>query len=96
MDKRDWALTDHICAECIGRVLEHTTEDGRVIARCADCGQEAEGGHRALCACGLVLRTGKAAGFYCARNGNHEPGMNPEIVGLFDENVCGVVDGYTR
>lgn len=84
-----WRITDHVCAECMGRVLERATADGRVIARCADCGNEAEGGHRALCTCGLTLMTGKPAGFFCVRNDNHVPGKNPQIVGLHNDWMCG-------
>lgn len=88
-DKLTWELTDHVCADCLGRVLERTTEDGTMIVRCADCGHEMEGGHRLICMCGLTLKTGKAAGFYCGRNDKHKPGKTQEIVGLFDEDTCG-------
>ena len=86
-DEYHWKLTDHICQHCLGRILERQTPGG-VVARCSDCGIEAEGGYRAICTCGMVLKTGKPAGFYCARNANHEPGKGQEIVGLHDELCC--------
>lgn len=91
-----WELTEHICGQCLGRVLERTADDGTVIARCPDCEIEKPGGHRSICTCGLTLRTGKAAGFYCARNDKHKPGKTQEIVGLFDEAVCGICSPPTR
>jgi len=90
-----WRITEHICGECLGRVLEKETPDG-LVSRCCDCGQEKEGDHRSICTCGLTLRTGKAAGFYCARNDQHKPGKTQEIVGLFDEDVCGISGPPTR
>ncbi len=84
-----WEITDHICSDCLGRVLERTTDSGDKVARCADCGREKPGDYRELCLCGLMLKTDKAAGFYCGRNENHEVGRTQEIVGLFDAEICG-------
>ena len=85
-----WKVTDHVCHRCLGRVLERITPDGIVVARCSDCGLEAEGGHRAICTCGMTLRTGQPAGFFCSRNENFEPGATQEIVGLYEDAVSGV------
>lgn len=41
-DKRTWALTDHLCRDCGGRVLRCVTGNGitpggNPIYKCADC-----------------------------------------------------------
>lgn len=43
-----WAITDHLCAKCLGRVLT----DGKV-SRCSNCGEEANGSPSEICACGV-------------------------------------------
>lgn len=68
-----WRILDHVCRVCLGRLLERS-EDGKRIVRCAECGLEAEGVHRDLCACGVRQRGGKDAGMRCGRN----PGISPE------------------
>lgn len=63
----DWALTDHACRACLGRVLV-TGSPGAKRYRCAECGIEGEGRVQSICACGATLRGGKNAGFRCVRN----------------------------
>ena len=73
-----WALTDHACAKCLGRVLRRVGPDGRPVVRCADCGTEAAGEAPAVCACGI--RRGKYAGLRCIRQEAPAPGMLAEVV----------------
>lgn len=88
MSTEYWRIVDHICAGCMGRLLERE-HGGKTITHCAVCGQEAEGDHLSLCLCGQRLQTGKHAGFYCERNDQHKPGRFSEIVGKFDPDLCG-------
>jgi hypothetical protein len=76
-----WALTDHVCRRCLGRVLARTTADGRRLARCADCGIEAAGDHPAVCACGADLGTAKVR-LRCARQAQPTPEVPCEIVAV--------------
>ena len=67
-DRRAWRLTAHVCKICLGRVLITDNADGSHTVRCSNCGIEALGDHKAICACGLKLRSGKSAGLRCALN----------------------------
>lgn len=65
VDKVDgYALTDHVCRICLGRVLQAL--DGS-HHRCADCGLTAAGDVTAVCVCGAKLRTNLGAGLRCQR-----------------------------
>lgn len=67
MTRDGWTITDHVCRECFGRVLEHSTGDPVVMAyRCSNCGCEREAARiEAFCCCGLHLKTGRDAGIRC-------------------------------
>lgn len=83
MSEHLWALTDHACQHCLGRVLERVNDDGRRISRCSNCGAEGEGhdglAHPPICACGA--RLGKRdAGIRCVRNDRPRPGFVSEII----------------
>lgn len=76
-----WALTDHICRGCFGRVVMRQTFDRRHIYRCTNCGIEREGRtEAALCCCGIKLKTGVDAGIRCQRADNPTPEFPSEIV----------------
>jgi hypothetical protein len=47
-----WAVADHACRHCLGRVLQRVVRGVAVEVRCAQCGQRADGGPSALCCCG--------------------------------------------
>lgn len=72
-----WKLTNHACRVCFGRVL--TSADGK-ISRCAECGIQAPGGYRSICACGAHLRTGASMGLRCDRNPNPTPETPQEVI----------------
>lgn len=42
-----WSLCDHVCRECLGRILIRQIGD-TTQALCADCGAEATGDHKSL------------------------------------------------
>lgn len=64
-----WAVVDHACRHCGGRVLVRLHKGNEVQARCAECGAEADGDHTAVCSCGEDLGAlGKA--LECFRNPN--------------------------
>jgi hypothetical protein len=79
-DRRGWRISDHVCRICLGRVLVTTNPDGTETARCSNCDIEADGDHRAICACGLKLKSGKSAGLRCVRNPNPTGEMPSRIV----------------
>jgi hypothetical protein len=64
-----WQLAMHCCKFCFGRVLTRSISGVVVEARCAECGEHAQGPVDEICACGadcgdigFVLR--------CVRNPN--------------------------
>jgi hypothetical protein len=73
-----WRLVDHICRHCRGRLLTRN-QGRRIIVRCAKCGAEEEGGHEALCCCGIEVK-GHGRMFECIRNPERSPGFPAEIV----------------
>jgi len=84
-----WYLTDHVCRECFGRILERPTDrrsddqgaPGTSVYRCADCGSQAHSdSHTAICCCGLTLKTGKDAGLRCQVADVRRPDFPSEIV----------------
>lgn len=77
---RLWKLSPHVCKQCLGRVLVTDNDDGSQTARCSNCGIEAEGGHKAICACGLKLKSGKSANLRCVPNPNRSAELPSEYV----------------
>lgn len=61
-----WAISDHLCRHCLGRVLTRTTATG-TVSRCSNCGAEEHGGHESLCCCGVRLAA------RCNRCGKQHP-----------------------
>lgn len=77
----EWRITPHVCRACFGRVLMRETFDRRRIFRCSNCGVEREGHDtRAICCCGLKLRTGIDAGVRCQVNEERSPEWPSEII----------------
>lgn len=70
----DWKITDHLCSQCLGRVLAGPNE-----YRCSNCGQHNET-LSAVCCCGATLKNGKNAGLRCTRNHHQTPDCPGEIV----------------
>jgi hypothetical protein len=68
-----FALLDHCCSICGGRVLHRVLSNGFQQVRCAECGASAEASpnarapYEALCFCGVKLATGADAGLRCRR-----------------------------
>ena len=66
-----WALEDHLCRTCGGRVLRCVsgngmTPGGNPIYRCADCGSaSASMGAGAICWCGFAHRSQNATAYRC-------------------------------
>ena len=63
-----WALTDHACALCYGRILRHGSR-----FRCSGCEREALSAPTSICGCGLNgRRRGQTEGpvFRCEANTN--------------------------
>lgn len=72
-----WTLTDHVCAECLGRVLRSL--DGE-RTRCSNCGAESTDRYESLCCCGIRLKNGRDAGIRCMPNPQQTPELPCEIV----------------
>lgn len=78
-----WAMTDHVCRCCFGRVLVRETFDRRKIYRCSNCGIEREGrSEAAICSCGIKLKTGVDAGIRCQVSENRTPEFPSEVVAV--------------
>lgn len=67
-----WALTEHCCRNCFGRVLRRYV-NGRHQALCAECGLQTEGYPRSLCCCGVKMADGRDAGLRCVPNDHITP-----------------------
>jgi len=75
-----WAITDHCCRVCFGRVLVRETFERKRVYRCACCGIEAEGRtEAAICSCGIKLKTGVDAGIRCGISHDRTPEFPAEI-----------------
>lgn len=69
-----WAVTDHCCRYCYGRVLKRRVSPIYSVVRCAKCDTEVRGDEQALCWCGQnVGDRGKI--YECVRN----PSVSPEL-----------------
>lgn len=77
-----WSLEPHACRHCFGRVLSRTAEDGTPVFRCSNCGAEGRGAAKAVCACGMTLRSGKSAGLRCVINNNKTAELPSEVVAV--------------
>ena len=86
-----WEITNHLCQNCYGRILERTKQvpDGFVKeVRCSNCGFSATGGHARICWCGYKMPgTGRNAGLRCAKNESPTPEMPGEIVVRCEDDV---------
>lgn len=62
MVKQTWAIEDHLCSGCGGRILRCVTGNGMTpggdpVYRCADCGKASSAlGPDVLCWCGFHMR----------------------------------------
>ena len=69
--KRKWALADHLCRGCGGRILQCVTGNGitgggNPVWKCADCGKEAADiGPHCLCWCGLKHKHNNHTAYIC-------------------------------
>lgn len=77
-----WALTDHACRHCFGRVLSRADENGEQVFRCSNCGAEGQGAVKSVCCCGMTLRSGKSAGLRCVKNSNKSAALPSEVVAV--------------
>ena len=76
-----WSLTSHCCRICFGRILVRETFDRRKVYRCSCCETEAEGhSEKALCCCGLKLKTGVDAGVRCVVNEDPTPEFPARVI----------------
>jgi hypothetical protein len=78
-----WALSNHVHAQCFGRLIERLGDDGGRVFRCSNCGDEAEAAfgdaHPPNCACGMKVGA-RAVGVRCVVNTERRPGFVCEIV----------------
>lgn len=69
--KKLWALEDHLCRKCGGRILRCVsgagmTPGGNPVFRCADCGASTSGmGPEELCWCGFSHRMNLDNAYIC-------------------------------
>lgn len=81
-----YALLDHCCSVCGGRILHRRLANGHQQVRCAECGAQAEAAphakapYEALCFCGVKLASGADAGFRCKRVPQPTPERPAELV----------------
>lgn len=79
-----WAITNHVCRVCFGRVLATATSGTPLVTyRCSYCGTERQGETESvICSCGLKLRTGSDMGIRCAVNDNKTPDCIGEVIAM--------------
>jgi hypothetical protein len=80
-----WAVTDHVCGSCLGRILVRRaapdTDIGREF-RCADCGERGPAvgpDAGSICACRHKIGN-RNAGVRCVRNERQTPEIPTEII----------------
>jgi len=67
-----WIVVDHLCSNCMGRLLKRRISPTVTEVRCAKCDARAIGSELELCWCGVnVGRHGKI--FECIKNPNKRP-----------------------
>jgi hypothetical protein len=71
-------MTDHVCRRCFGRVMRRPDLDNTTVVRCSNCGWEAIGTHRAICACSAAR--GPFAKIRCVRQEKPSPEFPSEVV----------------
>ena len=73
-----WALEDHVCRHCFGRLVSTGLGSGRSLYRCTNCGAEADGHHaEALCVCGLQVRSTAPGGHLVNAGLRCQPNPSP-------------------
>lgn len=72
-----WDLTDHVCRQCLGRLLFNPVTNSH---RCSNCGSESDRNHENLCCCGAKALSGADLGLRCVRNPEPTPGFPAEIM----------------
>jgi hypothetical protein len=79
-----WKITDHVCRNCLGRILEGENDAGAKVARCAQCGLELAGNHLGICWCSVTLSAKgtkpRDAKLRCQRQERPTPSFPAEIV----------------
>ncbi len=83
-----FAMTDHACRICAGRVLrlEGVLIGGKPIFRCSVCSVQGLAAESSICACGLKpaeLASGRPTGFKCVANPNKSAAAPADIVIAF-------------
>ena len=80
-----WAVTDHVCAVCCGRLLKRRVE-GKSLYRCSNCGFTRSGSLHSACACGTRIG-GANAGIRCVPNPNRGP-HSPAAIVAWEVKEC--------
>lgn len=77
-----WAVTDHVCQACFGRVLSRPLGDGQNRAyRCSNCGATGDGrSPSVICACGMKLKGGRLMGLHCVPNSAPTPEFPAQVI----------------
>lgn len=98
-----WAIEDHLCASCGGRVLRCAqgggiTPGGNPIYKCADCGKGgASLGPGAICWCGFHHRSQAAGAYRCVPFSvlkEYPEEVSQELLRAF--RACGCDEGRTE
>lgn len=82
-----WQITDHVCSECMGRVLIRMDGDQAGLIRCSMCAREGSGDVESVCACGGRIDPAVDVGFRCAPNHHRSFEQPYEIVVVRAEPV---------
>lgn len=72
-----WRITDHICLQCLGRVVQ-SPEDGAY--RCSICGSTSPDQVETICMCGARAKEDKDLGYRCMPNPKRSFEFPHEIV----------------
>ncbi len=62
-----YRVTDHVCRDCLGRILERVDVPAGGY-RCSNCGATASKAIEELCACGMRIDSSADLGFRCEPN----------------------------
>jgi hypothetical protein len=85
-ESETWSILPHVHVGCGGgRLLSREEADGTVVVRCANCGEEREGGsdgravHISMCFCGVNTGLSRVK-LRCIPNPAPSPECSDEIV----------------
>lgn len=81
-----WSWADHVCRNCLSRLVKRDAPDGPPVFECGNCTLSAKDKPDGICGCGILPKpsSGKASPtaprFRCVPNPNRTVGTSAAVV----------------